>query len=147
MGVSLNRTEGTGLGAAERLPNGEGVKVGGGIWVREVELLRLVFGFSIGLGVDEVIGAALVVDAGEDRVGRGEEVDGSFSGIFAVFEQAEAGLLGAGLRFGLCREPVEEVGRTTLVLGLCSLAFSWSSTPDVGLLDSQLWLRTDVAVK
>lgn len=107
MGVSLNRMEGTGLGVAKGLEKGGGVK-GGGVWLRDVELLRLVLRFS--RGVEDVRRAEEVVEEEEDG-GRGEE-EGRFSGVAEAFEQAEPGLLGAGLRFGLVSEP-EAVGDKT----------------------------------
>lgn len=42
--------------------------------------------------------------------GRVEEAVGRFSIIPWPLEQAEPGLVGAGFRFGLCREPVVAVG-------------------------------------
>ncbi len=105
MGVSLNRTEGTGLGVARGLENVEGSK-GGGVWLSAVELLRLVLRFS--RGVEEGRRAEETV---EEEGGRGEE--GRFSGAAEVFEQAEPGLLGAGFRFGLVSEPVAAVGDET----------------------------------
>lgn len=143
MGVSLNRKEGTGLGEARGLEKGEGEKGGGGVLLREVELFRLVLRFSIGMGVDE--GRRPVV--GLEDSGRGEEAWGRFSGITGVLEEAEPGLLGAGFRFGLCRELVAVVGDARLVGGLCSPTFSRSPPPVGGLLATQVWLRTDVAVE
>lgn len=97
MGVSLNRTEGTGLGEARGLEKGEGEKGGGGVLLREVELFRLVLKFSIGIGVEEERRPVV----GVEDSGRGEEAWGRFSGITWVLEEAEPGLLGAGFRFGL----------------------------------------------
>lgn len=107
MGVSLNRVEGTGLGVARGLEKGEGKKGGGGVWLREVELLRLVFRFSRGVVVVVVVEGrsaeeAVVAEEG----GRGEDADVRLSGMGGALEQAEPGLLGAGFRFGLGRVPV-----------------------------------------
>lgn len=101
MGVSLNRMEGTGLGVAKGLEKGGGAK-GGGVWLREVELLRLVLRFS--RGVEEGRRAEEAEEEEEDG-GRVAE-EGRFSGVAEVLEQAEPGLLGAGLRFGLVSDPV-----------------------------------------
>lgn len=99
MGVSLNPMEGTGLGVAR------GEK-GGGVWLREVELLRLVLRFS--RGVEEGRRAEEAVEEDENG-GRGEEEQGRLSRL-AVLEHTEPGLLGAGFRFGLGSEPVAAVG-------------------------------------
>lgn len=107
MGVSLNRMEGTGLGVARGLENVEGPK-GGGVWLRAVELLRLVLRFS--RGVEEGRRAEETVE--EEEGGRGEE-EGRFSGAAEALELAEPGLLGAGFRFGLVSEPVVAVGDET----------------------------------
>lgn len=103
MGVSLNRMEWTGLGVARGLEKLEGGK-GGGVWLREVELLRLVLRFSRGV---EGRRAEDAVEK-EEEGGRGEER--KFSGAAEVLEQ---GLLGAGFRFGLVNEPVLPVGDET----------------------------------
>lgn len=100
MGVSLYRMEGRGLGVACGLEKGDEVN-GGGVWLREVELLRLELRFS--RGVEDGRRAEEAVVEGEEEGGRGEEV-GRFSGAAEVLEQAEPGLLGAGFRFGLVRE-------------------------------------------
>lgn len=107
MGVSLNRMEGTGLGEARGLEKAEWMK-GGGVWLREVELLRLVLRFSRGV---EGRRAEEAVEK-EEEGGRGEE-EGRFSGVAEVLEQAEPGLLGAGFRFGLVSEPLVPVGEET----------------------------------
>lgn len=101
IGVSLNRMEGTGLGVAGGLEKAEGAN-GGGVWLREVELLRLVLRFS--RGVEEGRRAEEAVEE-DKKGGRGEE-EGRFSWVAEVFEQTEPGLLGAGFRFGLGREVV-----------------------------------------
>ena len=105
MGVSLKRMEGTGLGVARGLEKKEGTK-GGGVWLREVELLRLVLRFSRG---EEGRRAEEAVEK-EEEGGRGE---GRFSGVAEVLAQAEPGLLGVGFRFGLVREPLVPVGDET----------------------------------
>lgn len=104
MGVSLNRMDGTGLGVVRGLEKGEGAK-GGGVWLREVELLRLVLRFS--RGVEGGRRAEVAVEEEEEDGGRGEE-EGRFSGTAEVLEQTEPGLLGAGFRFGLGSVPVAE---------------------------------------
>lgn len=100
-------------------------------------MLRLVLRFSRG-----VEGRRAEEASEEEEGGRGVEV-GMLSGAADGFEQAEPGLLGAGFRFGLAREPVAAVGDETPALS--SPAFS--SAPAVGLLAPQGWLRTDVAVE
>lgn len=137
MGVSLNRVDRTGLGVARGLENGDGAKGGGGVWLREVELLRLVLRFSRGVGDEEARRAEEAVV---------EEEGGRFSIIPGVLEEADPGLLGAGFRFGLCRVPVAAVGDDTMACALSSPNFSHSS-PAVGLLATHVWLRTDVAVE
>lgn len=112
MGVSLNRTDGTGLGVATGLKKGEDTKGGGGVILREVELFRLVLRFSRGVGDEEGRRAEETVE--EEEGGRLEEAVGRFSIIPGALEQAEPGLLGAGFRFGLCREPVVVVGDAML---------------------------------
>lgn len=109
MGVSLNRMEGTGLGVARGLEKADGTK-GGGVWLREVELLRLVLRFS--RGVEEGRRAEEAVEEHEDG-GRGEADAGKFSHVAEVFEQTEPGLLGAGFRFGLDSDPPVAVGDET----------------------------------
>lgn len=128
--------EGTGLGVASGLEKGEkgtNVDGGGGVWLREVELLRLVLRFS--RGVEEAAEEA-------EEGGRGVEPTG-FSGAAEALEHAEPGFVGAGFRFGLVSEP--PVGDETPALARSSPAFSRSSA--VGLLAPQGWLRTDVAVE
>lgn len=90
MGVSRNRMEGTGLGVTRGLERVEGVK-GGGVWLRVVELLRLVLWFSRARAEETV---------------EAEEETGKVSGAAEVLEQAEPGLLEAGFRFTLFSEPV-----------------------------------------
>lgn len=109
--------------------------------MREVELLRLVLRFSIGM--EEGSRAEEAVE--EEEGGRGE--DGRFSGMAETLEQAEPGLLGAGIRFGLGSDPVAEVGVEIPACALSSPAFCRSSAPAVGLLAPQGWLRTDVVVE
>lgn len=147
MGVSLKRRDGTGLGVARGLEKADVAK-GVGVWLSEVELLRLVLRFS--RGVAEGRRADEAVEEAEEG-GRGEE-QGIFSTIVVevVLEQVEPGLLGAGFRFGLVSEP-EEVGDETPALSpakdrLSSPVFSRSSAPTaaVGLLAAQGWLTTDV---
>lgn len=69
--------------------------------MREVELLRLVLRFS--RGMEEGRRAEEAVE--EEDGGRGEE-EARFSGLAEVLEQADPGLLGVGLRFGLVSVPV-----------------------------------------
>lgn len=114
MGVSLYRTDGTGLGVLSRLEKGEGAKVGGGVWLREVELLRFVLRFSRGMGEEVGRRAEEALEEEEQDGGRGEE-EARFSAIAAALEQAEPGLLGTGFRFGLCREPVALVGEAMAI--------------------------------
>lgn len=71
MGVSLNRMEGTGLGVARGPEKGGGVK-GGGVWLREVELLRLVLRFSSGVE-EEGRRAEEAAEEEEEEGGRGGE--------------------------------------------------------------------------
>lgn len=99
-GVSLKRVEGTGLGVAWGLENGDGVG-GGGVWLRAVELLRLVLWFS--RGVDEGRSTEDAVVEAVEEGGRCEE-EGGFSAVAEGEEQAEPGLLGAGFLFGLFSE-------------------------------------------
>lgn len=139
MGVSLNRMEGTGLGVVWGLDREEGA-YGGGVWLREVELLRLVLRFS--RGMEDGRSAEEVVEVEEG--GRGEEM-GRFSGVAEVLEQAEPGLLGAGFRFGLVSELL--VGDETPAWALSSPTFSRSSAAAVGLRAAQGWLKSDVAVE
>lgn len=101
MGVSLKRMEGTGLGV-------KGGGGGGGVWLREVELFRLVLRFSRGV---EGRRAEEAMEKEEDG-GRGEEAR-KFSGGAEALEQAEPGLLGAGFRFGLVSDPEVPVGDET----------------------------------
>lgn len=116
MGVSLNRLEVEGLWEA---PGQE--KVGGekedGLWLSEVELLRLVLRFSRGV---EGRRAEEAVDK-EEEGGRGEG-EARFS----------------ALRFVLVSEPVAPMGDVTPARALSSSA---------GLLAPHGWLRTDVVVE
>lgn len=121
IGVSRNRVVGTGLRVARGPEKGDGGKEYG-FWLREVELLRLVLRFSGGVGWR-----------------RAKEEDGRFSVRAEALEQAAPGLPGAGFRLDLGREPAAPVGDETPA---CAL-----SSPAVGLLAPQGWLRTDVVVE
>lgn len=100
-GVSLNRIEGAGLGVAWGPEKGDKGARGGGVWLRDVELLRLVLRFSRGMeeGRSREDATVEVVEEG----GRVEEV-GGFSRAAEGLEQTDPGLLGAGFLFGLFRE-------------------------------------------
>lgn len=100
---------------------------GGGDWLREVELLRLVLRLSSG--------TQEAVEEEADEGGRvvAAEAEG--------LEQAEAGLPGAGFLLGLGSVPL--VGEATPTLTRSSATLSSA----VGLLTPQVWLRTEVAVE
>lgn len=133
-GVSLKRVEATGLGVAWGLGKGGGVS-GGGVWLREVELLRLVLWFSRGVDEGRSVEDAAVEEAEEG--GRWQE-EGGFSRAAEGAEQAEPGLLGAGFLFGLFSEAAP--GEAAPPDGPLS-----SLSSAVRLLAAQLWLSTDVA--
>lgn len=154
IGVSLKRS---GLGEESGLEKGEGAK-GGGVWLREVELLRLVLRFSSG------VADRRAEEAAEDEEGGRGEGEGRFSAAAEEVVPAEPGLAGAGFRLGLFSEPaaVDDVtlpGRSPLMEPLSPMtelfspafsppAFSRSPAPAaVGLLAAQGWLSTDVAVE
>lgn len=116
---------------ASGLPKGEGTNGGGGDWLREVELLRLVLRLS--RGTQEA--------ADEEADEGGREAEAAAATAAEVLEQAEPGLLGAGFRLGLGRVP--PVGEATPTVARSSPALSSA----VGLLAPQVWLRTEVAVE
>lgn len=112
---------------------GEGTNVGGGgggDWLREVELLRLVLRLSRGMQ-----------EAAEEEADEGGREAEAAATAAEALEQAEPGLLGAGFRLGLGRVPL--VGEATPTLACTSPALSSA----VGLLAPQVWLRTEVAVE
>lgn len=118
---------------ASGLLKGEGTNTvgggGGGDWLREVELLRLVLRLSRGTQEEA---------AEEEAEEGGREAEAAAGG---ALEQAEPGFPGAGFRLGLGSVPL--VGEATPTLARSSPALSSA----VGLRAPQVWLRTEVAVE